>query len=354
MSLRLSLLTLLVALGCTSNDPRMPARTGVQLEITRAPVHVVSDPTALQIRWLGTTCYVLELGELSVLLDPFVSNGYVYPWNMESRKDEVLRRFAPLTPAPQAVFVTETHTDHFLDAHAALRLWPEVTLYGSRTAQNLLAGYGLRERARDVAEHPTGELNEPREEPRFALTFEAFASKHTPHFKSGWTFLGGGEAEPLEDEPGFWDYQAGEAYNYLFTFRSLENPALQPLRVFMLNAPHSRSFPLPPADTPIDVLLILTPSTETVEGDYPAEWIHRLQPRIVVLAHFDDFLSARDYDQDPPTKVLYEADVLGFLLEAQRAALSYPRFERIVVPALSDPSHRAANTVVRVPLRASD
>ncbi len=322
----------------------------MELEIKRAPVHTLGDASALQIRWLGTACYALELGGLSVLLDPFVSNGFVYPWNMESRKDEVERLLAPLEPRPQAVFVSEGHTDHVLDAHRALALWPEATLWGSRTVKNVLAGHGLQERVRDVAKEPTGELFEPGEKPGVALRFQAFESKHTPHFKSGWTFLGGTVDEPLDDEPGFWDYVAGEAYNYLLEFRSLSDPKALPLNVFVLNAPHSRKFPLPSADTPIDVLLILTPSTETVEGDYPAEWIERLQPRVIVLSHFDDFMSPRDYDQEPPSEVLYEADITGFLLDAQRAALRYERFERIVVPALADPSHRSGNTVVRVPL----
>ncbi|MEZ6189154.1 MAG: MBL fold metallo-hydrolase [Planctomycetota bacterium] len=338
-------LGLALGAGCVGHDARMPARAGFALEVRPAPQHVPRDPTALQIRWLGTTCYALELGGLCVLTDPFVSTGTVYPWSFGSQPDEVARRLAPLDPAPQALFVTEGHVDHALDAHAALGLWPQAQLYGSRTVRHLLAGFGLDARAHDVAAVTSGELLEP-EAGRFAVRWRAFPSAHTPHFESGWTFLGGVLDEPLDEPPGFWDYQAGEATNYLFSFTG----GARPLNVFLLNAPHSRRYPLPPADTPIDVLLLLTPSTATVEGDYPAEWIERLQPRVVILAHFDDFLARRDYDRDPPVEVLYEADVLGVLLEAQRAAERYPGCERIVVPALSDPTDRRANTVVRIAL----
>ena len=129
----------------------------------------------------------------------------------------------------------------------------------SDAVRHLLAGFGLDARAHDVAAVTSGELLEP-EAGRFAVRWRAFPTAHTPHFESGWTFLGGVLDEPLDEPPGFWDYQAGEATNYLFSFTG----GARPLNVFLLNAPHSRRYPLPPADTPIDVLLLLTPSTATV------------------------------------------------------------------------------------------
>ncbi len=61
---------------------------------------------------------------------------------------------------------------------------------------------------------------------------------------------------------------------------------------------------------------------------YPEELIGRLQPKSIVLSHFNDFFAER-----ADRRLLPTAELTAFLGKCQRAA-SYPGLERILIPDL--------------------
>ena len=367
--------TLVAALltGCANNERRMPVLPGSLLSVNNADRAIEGDDKALQIRWFGTACYALQLGELSIVLDPFISTGLTFPGVFVSREEAVGRVFAPLKPEPRAIFVNHTHFDHFLDADEALSTWRDATLYGSQSAVNILHGFGLHKRAVNVAgADRTGrsQMSGVISRGQHSVRYQAFRTEHTPHFRNSLlevTLLDGLVPEPLPEPPRFLDYKAGEVYNYLFEFtrkkaragadsnarQETDSHRSSPtgprkLTVFYLGSPYHFDPARLPADTPIDVLIMLVPSAQNVES-YPDLWLDHLRPGHIVLSHYDNALQ-----RDSADKVLFAADLIGVLRDVQRAAAKNG-FERIYVPSIAEPSPGVSgpsgrrDTAIRIP-----
>ena len=143
---------MVVAITTCSTVPKVPDVDGAVMELGRLtdalfPGESGYDST-LQLSWLGTACHYIQLGDLGILTDLFVTNGVSLGSLMNLRSDpkrvsETLKR---VQSPPDAVFVNHAHSDHILDAHAAMELqsWKQhrVLLYGGRSVRNILAGWG--------------------------------------------------------------------------------------------------------------------------------------------------------------------------------------------------------------------
>lgn len=139
---------LLAAVFCSCmSEPRMPAMDGAVVEVRRSGVSLApGDPgyaDTLQLFWFGSGCHLIRLGHLSVMTDPFVTNGTRIT-NARTDPQRVAATFAKLSP-PDAIVINHSHIDHLLDAYAALTLpaWRDarVPLHGGRSSRNLLAGW---------------------------------------------------------------------------------------------------------------------------------------------------------------------------------------------------------------------
>jgi L-ascorbate metabolism protein UlaG (beta-lactamase superfamily) len=117
-------------------------------------------PGGLEIEWLGVSGYRLSAEGKTLYIDPYLSR---VPFS------ELLRRRAAL-PDPAAldrfvrapgevvgVLVGHTHFDHAVDAPAIARRFG-CKAYGSDSLVNLMALHGLAERAVEVAPYRTYEL----------------------------------------------------------------------------------------------------------------------------------------------------------------------------------------------------
>ncbi len=139
-------LVLAALAGCST----LPTEPGFLMELR--PVAPALAPGApgydetLQVHWAGSACYLIQLGELSVLTDPFVSHhGLLYSFfggRMGSDAglvDGTIARWG----RPDAVFVGHSHWDHLLDLPTLLER-PEyegVKVYGTTTTHNLLGDH---------------------------------------------------------------------------------------------------------------------------------------------------------------------------------------------------------------------
>lgn len=335
------LLVAFLLAACLSSR-RMPVMSGAVMELKRSDVSLGQDEkgyrSTLQLFWFGSGCHLIQLGDLRVLTDPFVTNGKMV--SVKSDKDRVEATFGRITP-PQVVLVNHSHFDHFMDAHAALSLddWEKTTLYGGQSCKNLMAGWGsqdLTDRCKVVRKG--GGLIIDRRIEGYHLRVTAYESRHPPHLNCGLTvtLLEGPVEQARTTPPGPLDYKAGEVFNYLI---EMKGPTGASFKVFYLGAPYRlEDYPnsLPDGVKDIDVALFLAPSGLRVPG-YPEQHLARLRPKHIVLDHHNTF-----FKEDPDAQ-LYAAgvDFVQFeklsrkLQEAFVNAKEYPEFKTLQVPAIT-------------------
>lgn len=336
---------LCVLLCACMSGPPMPARSGSVIEVRRsggtiAPGETGYDDT-LQLSWFGSGCHLIRLGDLSVLTDPFVTNG-IQLVDARSSDDRVAATFERLHP-PQAILINHTHHDHFLDARAAMKIeaWEasSVPLYGGRTSKNLLAGWKdqeLLKRCHVVEDLAPVIVNRSLRD-SYHLKVQAFPSKHAPHLKCGVTFFDGVEERPRDTPPStIFDFKAGEVYNYLVTV----SKGSVSFSIFYLGAiaklcemPGS----IPAAGTRIDVVLLCAPGADRVPG-YPEQHLSRLLPRHVVLSHFNTF-TKEDPDEQLSTLGIDAIHIRDLSRSIQKVFAErdkdYPEFEALHIPAIT-------------------
>src|SRR5687767_14571917 len=135
---------LLVVL-CTNCASRSPVAPGMVMHFSpRLPYNRAADTNALQVQWLGTACYLLQLGNQAILTDPFYSHHSMTRVAFGALKSDpqiVSNALASVT-VPKAIFVGHSHFDHMLDAAQSLSQpgWEGVSIYSSETTRNILHG----------------------------------------------------------------------------------------------------------------------------------------------------------------------------------------------------------------------
>jgi L-ascorbate metabolism protein UlaG (beta-lactamase superfamily) len=337
----------------------MPALDGAVIEIRRSDGALRSGDAGyhdtLQLYWFGTACHVIQLGDMSILTDPFVTNDLKL-WGMESNPDRVEATLGQISP-PDAVLVNHSHHDHILDAHAAMsqRGWREsgVPLFGGASTRHLLAGYngGAIDPRWRAIEHQQ-QVVVPVRRVGSSAKVTAFRTEHGPHLKCGFTLANGPISQPRTSPPHkLTDFQAGEVFNFLIEMTA---PGGTRFNVFYLGAPFhldQRPESLPPAGTRIDVAIILAPNAENVRG-YPAEHLARLRPRHIVLSHFNTFVR-EDPDEQLALAGTDFVKMRKLSREVQatfvRNAADYPEFEKLHIPAITVMSEGgAARNVIRI------
>ncbi|MFN0126045.1 MAG: MBL fold metallo-hydrolase [Verrucomicrobiales bacterium] len=350
---------LVVVLATCAGPPKMPALDGAVIEIRRSdralPDGARGHSDELQLYWFGSACHLIRLGDVSVLTDPFVTNDLEL-FGLASDPARVAATLGRITP-PDAVVINHSHHDHLLDAYPAVSLprWKArgVPLYGGESAINLLAGFeGGRINPRwHAVDHGT-RIHVAGGTPGYSATITAYQTKHAAHLKCGYTFANGRIQRPRTTPPTtITDFQAGEVFNYLIEMRA---PGGVEFNVLYLGAPyHLDELPdsQPPAGTRIDVAIILAPSADNVHH-YPRKHLARLQPKHIVLSHFNTFIT-----EDPDEQLAYGPVDFVHLPHLSREVQAtfalkeacYPRFEKLYIPAITRIDEQGeARNVIRI------
>ena len=355
--IRAALVALIAAIPAISGCPgEFPIRAGKVLIITNDDEPLLkTDPkyaTTLQVRWLGTACHHIQLGDTAVLTDPFFSyhdTTDVAFGEIESDVETVSKKIEDL-PVARAIFIGHSHYDHMLDLPAAMRFpgWEDVPVHGSMTTRNILNGYGPDvvnrwEQVRtDEQWRPAGDASSD------SLEYMAVLSEHAPQL--GNTLLYPGKVEePLTAVPDRADeFKVGETYAYFFKLSGNRESRVGSRRedivftVYFVGSASNGSEGLPESDLSVDVAILCVPGWRNVEG-YPREVIQRLRPRYIILSHFDNFLE----DHGGSRAVVPSADLRDFLNEVQDAA-DYPEFKSIRLPAVDTIQHFKKPKVTRL------
>jgi L-ascorbate metabolism protein UlaG (beta-lactamase superfamily) len=259
--------------GC---DPVRVARSATDdaqalRELEAAPLGL---PRGLELSWLGVSGYRLTYEGVSLFVDPYVSRVPLRALLLRrpAMPDEaVIDRYASVRGPVAGVLVGHTHFDHAVDAPAIARRYA-AKAYGSASLGRLMRLHGLGHLAVEVVAHQPYELG-------------PFVVRFVPSRHSKLLF---GRKVPMDGEltcdhvhglaPGA--YRCGDVWGirvdvagmsfYHQGSANLDDDALR--------------------DEPVDVFLAGVAGRSVTPG-YWQRILPRLDPRLVVPTHYDDFFA---------------------------------------------------------------
>ncbi|HEX5596142.1 MAG TPA: MBL fold metallo-hydrolase [Micromonosporaceae bacterium] len=272
---------------------------------------------AATFRWLGTSGWRIDIGDRTVLVDPYLSRfdtglfkGAFNPATEPTVKVDVI---AAHVDRAETVLVTHTHWDHFNDVpHIAQATGARI--FGTLTAYHLGLAYGV----------PAGQLSTVKggEVLDFgAYTVEVISSLHSRNAAHSVLFPGVRVSQParpatIADMP--------EGDTLAFQVRVTDGPS-----VFFMGASDFVERNL--SGLSPDVAMIALPSS-TATHDYVPRLMAALdQPRIVVPVHWDNFEVPL---QNPPTVQPTDQKRLESLVDEVRRVSSRTR---IIIPEYGSP-----------------
>jgi L-ascorbate metabolism protein UlaG (beta-lactamase superfamily) len=240
-------------------------------ELEQVPVGL---PAGLDVRWLGVSGYRLTYEGVSIFVDPYLSRVPLRALLLRRRAlpdAGMLERYGT-APGPVAgILVGHTHFDHAVDAPALARRYG-ATAYGSASLVQLMRLHGLADRAVEVLPHRTYELGP------FAVRF--VPSRHSKLLLGRRVPMDG----PLTCEhldglvPSA--YRCGAVYGIR-------------IEVAGVSLYHQGSADLDDRelrDEPVDVFLAGV-AGRSVTPRYWERILPRLDPRVIVPTHYDDFFA---------------------------------------------------------------
>lgn len=262
----------------------------------------------LQVKYLGAGGFLLQHGKDVILTAPFFSNPgmlRVLFWSIHADPERI-NAFLPPVEEVKAILVGHSHYDHLMDIpYIAYERAPSSIIYGSHTVKNILSAVLPPERliALDQGEgDPCGLAGGWVCVKGTRIRILATTSEHAPHV----CLLGGcikvfqGDVmQPLVRLPQTaWQWKEGPTFAYLIDFLD-ENNVVQ-FRVHYQDAasgfPKGAPLVSPHADPkPVDVAILCVPGADYV-NNYPHGIVSYLQPRYVILAHWESFFRPRAGD----------------------------------------------------------
>jgi L-ascorbate metabolism protein UlaG (beta-lactamase superfamily) len=318
----------LVVSGCAG---RSPVISGMLLNFRRAdPVLAANDATSratLQVRWLGTACYLMQLGDKAVFTDPFLTHqslSRVWLGGAIKSDPQVVSNALAGLPVPRAIFVGHSHYDHLLDAPECLKQpgWRDVPVYGSDSTRNLLHGFCDRFTNAWRAVVADGSWQEV----ATGIRYQAIPATHGRQLPILPLLYSGRVKKPLPNSPNrASEFKVGESYAFVF---ELSNEQVT-YRIYFIGSAHRDCEGFPDASIEsVDTAILCVPTWKLSKG-YPDNLIRRLKAQHIVASHYDNFFQVNHR----PTEVVALADMEGFLIRAQKSA-NYAGFEDMVVPSV--------------------
>ena len=242
---------------------------------------VLGLPPGLEVVWLGVSGYRLTYEGVSLFIDPYVSRVPLRAFLLRRRTlpDEAMIERYAVAPGPVAgVLVGHTHFDHAVDAPAIARRFG-TKAYGSSSLAHLMRLHGLGDLAVEAVPHRAYELGP------FVVRF--VPSRHSKLLFGRKVPMDG----PLTCEhlhglaPGA--YKCGAVYGIR-------------IEVGGVSIYHQGSADLNDGELrngPVDVFLAGVAGRQ-VTPRYWERILPRLDPRVVVPTHYDNFFSPLGRPQD--------------------------------------------------------
>lgn len=307
----LGLLGLLVS-GCAGSIKNLPVNAWVQ----PVPSGTQSDDRSMQIAYLGTGGYLIHQGERAIMTAPFFSHPSIPKMllgRIEADKKQINRFLSEMKPdlePVKAILVGHAHYDHLMDVpYIAGEYAPHALIYGSRTMSHTLAPVLPQQRRIAVnADAATSEGGGcwlgPEDQ---NLRFMALISEHAPHVMGIKAFKGHYEEDLSALPTKAAEWVEGQTFAYLIDFLRDDGETVA-FRIHYQDAASTPPLGFPPrfekpADKRrVDVAILCVPGFDQVEG-YPEGILVELNPRYVILGHWENFFKALPDDMQKLTVV---------------------------------------------------
>ena len=263
------------------HESRRAADETAAAELAQAAAATLRLPPGLQVEWLGVAGYRLTYEGQTIFIDPYVSRVPLRSLLLRrvALPDEALiDRYASAPGSVAGVLVGHTHFDHAVDAPAIARRH-RAKAYGSESLVRLMRLHGLGELAVEVEPHRRYEIG-------------PFVVRFVPSRHSKLLF---GRKVPMDGEltcdhldglsPGA--YRCGAVWGIR-------------IEVAGVSLYHQGSANLDDAelrDEPVDVFLAGV-AGRSVTPRYWERILPRLDPRVLVPTHYDNFFSPLGRPQD--------------------------------------------------------
>ncbi|WP_433285644.1 MBL fold metallo-hydrolase [Micromonospora sp. CA-244673] len=267
---------------------------------------------AVSFRWWGTSGWRIDIGDRTLLVDPYLSRYdtglFKGAFNENTRLKVDTTVVDPLVDRAENILVTHTHWDHFNDVpHIAERTGARVV--GTLTAYHLGLAYGLP--STQLAPVRGGEVLD-----FGAYTVEVVSSLHSRNAAWSMAFPGVRLSRPPKPET-IADLPEGDTLAY--QIRVDGGPS-----VFFMGASDFAERNL--AGLAPDVAMVAS-AASTSTADYVPRLMAALDhPKVVVPVHWDNFETPLT---NPPTVAPKDRERLDDLIAAVRKAS--PR-SRVLVP----------------------
>ena len=324
--------------ACAGSIKGLPVSPGVQKIKSGDPDY----REKVQIKYLGAGGFLMRRGEHVILTAPFFSNPSIKRlmlWRIKSNPQQIDRFFAPMRDAVkdvEVILVGHAHYDHLMDVPYIVENYiPQAKVYGSQTMEHILAAalpidqlYSLNADAgtsdRSGKWHPA---------PTSRIRFMAIESEHAPHFMGIKVFKGKyrKDKDKLPARAAAW--REGQTFAYLIDFMSADGKTVE-FRIHYQDATSNPPLGFPPSLTQpedqrrVDVAIVCVAGYEQVKH-YPESIIQKLNPRFVVLGHWENFFSHLPDDPED----LRTVPMMNAKRFIKRLKTVFPRDDRIKMPA---------------------
>lgn len=326
-------LLLLVLAGCVS-DPLPPRFT---------PLPALADASVvaahqIAVTFTGTAGIHINNGQSSVLIDPYYSN---IPWwhlvwpNKDNPDQKNINQYLPPVENLKAILVSHSHFDHAMDLAYILTVVPEETrIFGSKTLGHML--HAVDSDIEIIEPTVSSEQEQDQEQQQETDWIEIspelrvlpFRSAHAPHV-FGHTVSAGRVQENLSEVPDYaLAWKAGQVFSFIIEIKSISGTAY---RIFYQGSasdfPQGRPSDAALGNGPIDLAIVPVASYRQYDN-YPGEILALLNPRAVMLIHWDNFFDG--YTSLNPGRGFGLANLDAF---DQRISKSIPHSTHVYWPA---------------------
>lgn len=256
-----------------------------------------------QLKYLGAGGFLIRSRGAALLTAPFFSNPPL--WRVlcgrigadPAQIDHALQPLQDQLREVEALLVGHAHYDHLMDLpHLATQYAPRARIYGSQTAVHILAAALDPQRlvpleAQAGASEPPGQWHTVSEG---RIRFMPLRSAHAPHV-GGMKFFGGNYRADLSALPTRASgWREGQTLSYLIDFLGPKGQV--EFRIYYQDAASTPPAGFPPTfalatdQRRVDVAILCASGFEQVEH-YPEGIVQYLNPRALVLAHWENFFS---------------------------------------------------------------
>jgi L-ascorbate metabolism protein UlaG (beta-lactamase superfamily) len=258
------------------------------------PLWQAKEVAPPSLQYLGVAGYLLRWQGEALLFAPSFSNPATLgqpPMGVQADAAKIDELMPPASDVSM-LLVGHAHYDHLLDVPRVMQVHtPNAKVYGSQTMGHILAAALPRERIVD-AEKLMADGATPGQwfySPKRQLRAMAIKSEHAPHI-FGIKFLTGSYDQDLTELPrSTFGWKEGQTLAWLVDLLDEQGRPLY--RIHYQDAASTPPLGLPPVlndGKRVDVAVLCVGAWNQVPA-YPQVLLKRLQPRLAILGHWEDF-----------------------------------------------------------------